>query len=74
MTSITTVNLKHLYQRRGLWLAYVVFGLLVFASIAIPLDRPSAGKGRFMGLVMLEFLIGLCMASLPVEILTKPFS
>jgi hypothetical protein len=72
--SVLGVNLKHLYQRRGLWLAYVVFGLLVFAAIAIPLDGPSAGKGRFMGFVMLEFLIGLCIASLHIEMLTKPFS
>lgn len=72
--SILTANLKHLYQRPGLWPAYVIFGLLAFSSLAIPLDRPLAGKGHFMGLIMLEFLIGLCMASLSVEILTKPFS
>jgi len=72
--SILIVNLKHLYKRRGLWLVYPSLGLLVFASLAMAFDRPSAGKGNFMGLVMLQFMIGLCTASLPVEILTKPFS
>ncbi|MHC4434876.1 MAG: hypothetical protein ACYTBS_23805, partial [Planctomycetota bacterium] len=72
--SVLGVNLKHLYQRRGLWLAFVILGLLVFTSLAMALGKPMAGKGRFMGLVLLQFLIGLCTASLAVEILTKPFS
>jgi len=52
----------------------LIVGLLVFTSLlAIPSDKPSSGD-KFMALVMLEFLIGLCVASLPVEILAKPFS
>ena len=75
MANIMTVNLKHLYQRRGLWLlAYLIFGLVVFASLAVALDKPSAGRGRSMWLVILQFMIGIWTASLPVEILTKPFS
>ena len=72
--SVLSANLKHLYQRRGLWLTYLILGLLVFASLAIALDRPLAARGRFMGLVMLQFLIGACIASLSAEVLTKPFS
>lgn len=72
--SILAANLKQLYQRPGLWLVYVIVGLLVFASLVMAFDKPSAGQGKFMGLVMLQFLIGLFAASLPAEILTKPFS
>jgi len=74
MANIMTVNLKHLYQRRGLWLAYGLLGLHVFASLAIGLNKPLLGKGRFMGPVLLQFLIGLCTASWTIEIWTKPFS
>ncbi len=74
MANIITVNLKHLYQRRGLWLAYLIFGLVVFGSLAVGLNKPLLGKGRFMGPVLLQFLIGLCTASWTIEILTKPFS
>ena len=30
--SILTINLKQLFQRRGLWLAYALFALFVFAT------------------------------------------
>ena len=72
--SVLSVNLKHLYQRIGLWLTYLILGLLVFSSLAIALEKPLAARGRFMGLVMLQFLIGACIASLSSEVLTKPFS
>jgi len=72
--SILKVNLKQFYQRRGLWLAYIILGCLIFASIAIPLDRPKAGEGLFIGLIALAFLIGLFAAMLQMEILTKPFA
>ncbi len=55
-------------------LVYCILALLVFGSLTMALERPSAGEGKFMGLVMLEFLVGLFTASLPAEILTKPFS
>ena len=72
--SILKANLRHLHQRHSLWLAYFVFGCLIFASIAIPLDRPRAGEGLFIGLIALAFLIGVFAVMLQMEILTKPFA
>ena len=72
--SILTANLKHLYQHRGLWPAYGFFAILIYPCVVTALDRPLAGKGYFMGLIALQLLIGICTASLQVEILTKPFS
>ncbi len=72
---ILTINLKHLYQRRGLWLVYVFLGLLVFGSIAATLNKPGAGKGINIILgVSAALLAGLVVAVLQVEILAKPFS
>lgn len=72
--SILSANLKHLYQRRGLWPAYGFFALLIYPAVVIPLDQSLAGEGNFVGLIALQLLIGICSASLQVEILTKPFS
>ncbi|UCF15668.1 MAG: hypothetical protein JSW59_19920 [Phycisphaerales bacterium] len=71
--SVLSVNLKHLYQRRSLWLVYLVLGLLAF-SFRGTLARSSAEKGHFIVPVALEFLIGVYTASMPIQILTKPFS
>lgn len=72
--SILSANLKHLYQRPGLCAAYFFIVPLVVVSVVLPFLDPSPGQGKFMGLVMLEFLIGMLVSSLQVEILTKPFS
>jgi len=72
--SILTVNLKHLYQRRGLWLVYVILVLFAFARIAVLFKGPEAGQGRFIGLIVLAFVVGLLLAVLPIEVMSKPFS
>ncbi|MHC4463656.1 MAG: hypothetical protein ACYS30_19830, partial [Planctomycetota bacterium] len=72
--SILTVNLKHLHQRRGLWLVYVCLGFFAFIGIAVSFKRPSAGQGQFIGLVVLAFVVGLLLALLPIELMSKPFS
>lgn len=72
--SILTANLKHLYQRRGILLVYLALGFIAFVSIAVSFKRPAAGQGRFIGLVVLAFAIGLIAALLPIEIMTKSFS
>ena len=72
--SILTVNLKHLYQRRGFWLVYVILGLFAFAGIAVLFKGPEAGQGRFTGFVVLAPVVGLLLAVLPIEVLSKPFS
>ena len=71
--SILTVNLKHLYQRRGLWLVYVFLGFFAFAGIAVLFMGPEE-PGRFIGLIVLAFVVGLLFAVLPIEVLSKPFS
>jgi len=72
--SILAANLRHLYQRRGLWLVYAFLGLLVFGSIMLVLDNPIAGKGRFTWFIMIAFLTGFFATALVIEVLTKPFS
>jgi hypothetical protein len=71
---VLTVNLKHLYQRRGLWLVYVIVVLFAFAGIAVLFKGPETGQGRFIGLIVLAFVVGLLFAVLPIEVLSKPFS
>ena len=72
--SILTINLKHLYQRRVLWLVYPMLGVFVLVSIGVPLDDPAAGEGRFIGLIALAFMVGMAVAVLETEILTKPMA
>jgi len=71
--SVLSVNLKHLYQRRSMWLVYLFIGLLALGFVG-DLPGSSVGKGHFILLVALEFLIGVYTASMSVEILTKPLS
>ena len=72
--SVLTVNLKHLYQRRGLWLFYVLVITFAFAGIAMLFDDTKAGEGRFVGLIVLAFVVGLLLSALPIEVMSKPFS
>lgn len=72
--SILTANLKHFYQRRTLWLGYIVLGLFAFAAIAIPLDAPEAGEGTFVGFNVVALLLGLLAAVMQMEIMTRPFA
>jgi len=72
--SILTINLRHLYQRRGLWLAYAMFGLFVWVSIMVPLGDPVAGEGRFIGLIVFAFIVGMAAAVLQMETLGKPMA
>ncbi len=71
---ILAANLKHLYQRRILWLFYAFLGLLVFLSIMAALGNPRAGKGQFVWFTVVAFLIGFIANALAIEVLTKPFS
>lgn len=72
--SILTVNLKHFYQRRGLWFGYLMIGLFVFASIAFPLDNPKAGEGTFIGFNVVALLVGLMVAVMQMEVIIRPFA
>ena len=72
--SILTMNLRHLYQRRMLWLAYPMLALFVWVSIMVALDDPEAGAGRFIGLIVLAFLVGMAAAVQQMEILSRPMA
>jgi len=72
--SILTVNLKHLYQRRGLWLVYLLFGVVAATLIKDPLIRARAGQGDFVGFAVLPFFIGLLLSLPQIEVLSKPLS
>ena len=67
--------MKHLYQRRGLWLVYPVLAIAIFGVLVTPLGRaPEAAKGRYVGPVVVAFLIGFLATLLQIEVLSKPFS
>jgi hypothetical protein len=69
--SILAINLKHLYQRihvRLLWLGFIG-GLIPIIIIAI-----MGNKGVFECVLIWCYLFGLLAASIPVEIITKPFA
>ncbi|MDI9432942.1 MAG: hypothetical protein QM570_14605 [Planctomycetota bacterium] len=72
--SVLTVNLKLLYQRRGLWLGYLMFAFYVWVSLKVALDDPRAGAGTFICLILLVFLVGMAAAVQQMEILTKPMA
>ncbi|MHC4544863.1 MAG: hypothetical protein ACYTDW_08845 [Planctomycetota bacterium] len=72
--STLTVNLKQLYQRRGLLLLYLALGFFAFLSIVASFEHPVAGEGKFTGLIVMALVVGLFLAVLPIEVLSKPFS
>ena len=72
--SILTVNLKHLYQRRGLWLVYALFGIVAATLIKDPLLRARAGHGDYIASAVLPFFIGFLLILPQIAVLSKPLS
>ncbi len=73
--SILSVNLKHFYQRRSMWLVYLVIGIFAFSfGFGGKLAGVPVGKGHFIVPVVLQFLVGIYAASTPIQTLIKPFS
>jgi hypothetical protein len=72
--SILSVNLKHLYQRRGMWLVHLFLGFFAFAVVADVADRPRAGQGEYVGLIVWAFIVGFIVPVMQIEALSKPFS
>lgn len=52
----------------------MMFAVFVWVSLMVALDEPRAGKGTFIGLIVLAFLVGMAAAVLQMEILTKPMA
>jgi hypothetical protein len=72
--SVLTANLKHLYQRRGMWLLYVILACVVLLSVVSPVEHPGPHTGRHIGLIMLASIIGFLVAMSAIEVLSRPFS
>jgi len=72
--SILSVNLKHLYQRRGMWMAHLFLGFLAFGIVADIADHPKGGRGEYVGLIIWAFIAGFIVAVMQIEALSRPFS
>ncbi len=73
--SIFTANLKHFYQRRGLWLVYAWIGSMLSFNIMIWRNDPK--NSIYMSMFMLIFLLyflGYIAVTMQIEILNKPFT
>lgn len=64
-------NLKHLYQKRSFWLLGLFLG--VFAAF-ITISIADGKKSSFSALCMWVFIFGVFIGTLPIDVLTKPFS
>jgi len=68
--SILKVNLKHIYQIRGVWLGYIVLlSPVIIITVLMKLDTP-----RFMGYLLISLISGQMAAGVQVGILSKPFA
>jgi hypothetical protein len=73
--NILTANLKHLYQRRGLWLVYVFIVLLTLPNIMMLKRIPLGRDNMYILLIIFMMLfVGNIFASVQIEVLNKPLS
>jgi hypothetical protein len=73
--SILAVNLKHLYQKRSFWFLGLFFGAIAFGIIGVTIKAATRNKlSAFSGPVLWIFFVSVFIASLPIEVLTRPFS
>jgi hypothetical protein len=71
---VLLANLKHLYQRRGLWIVYAGLGLVGWFAVEGALSAPTGGNGLFGGFLACCFLLGLLVGTIQMETASKPFS
>ena len=69
--SIMAANLKHFYQRRGLWFWYLII-LAQMPTVIILYKNPD--KPILIGFLMINLLAGMLVASLQKDILSKAFT
>ncbi len=73
--SILRANLKHLYQKRSFWFLGLFFGAVAFGIAAAITQAVTRNKqGVFCAPIPWMFFIGTFIATLPIDVLTKPFS
>ena len=65
-------NLKHFYQRPAMWLWYFILAVTIIPVVILPLT--SAGDKSFSMYLIVSVFLGIIVASMQKEILTKPFS
>lgn len=68
---VLLANLRHLYQRRGLWIVYAGLAVVTWSWV---LANATKGKGLFGGFLLGSFLLGLLVATLQMETSSKPLS
>jgi len=72
--SALTVNLRLFYQRRGLWFWYFLIVTAGFGLTAEAWADPRAGKGLFTGWLIISLIVGMIVAGLYKDVLSKPFA
>ena len=73
--SILWANLKHLYQKRSFWFVGLFFGAVAFGIAAAITQAVTRNKqGVFCAPVLWMLFVGTFIATLPIGVLTKPFS
>lgn len=73
--NILMANLKHLYQKRSFWFVGLIYGVFAFGVIRVIARAITRNKqGAFSAPVLWMFFISVLIVSLPIDILTKPFS
>lgn len=72
---ILSANLKHFYQRRGLYLVYAFYALLLFGlTPALLTERGDRRGGLAVLLTVISFAIGLLVGVTQLEVASKPFA
>lgn len=66
---ILTVNLKHLYQPRGVWFGH----LIILCGVPIALFFTKF-YDRYLGYLLISFWTGVFAGNMQKDVLTKPFS
>jgi hypothetical protein len=72
---ILTANLKHLYQRRGAWFAYlIILSMVPMALFPIWLTKLGLKHDRYLGFLLVSFWTGVFAGNMQADVLMKPFS
>lgn len=73
--NILSANLKHLYQKRSFWFLGLFFGAVAFGIIMAIMEAITKNKqGTFCAPALWMLFVGTFIATLPIDVLTKPFS
>lgn len=72
---ILIANLKHLYQRRGAWFAYLcILCMVLLALLPFWLTKIGLKHDRYLGFLLVSFWAGVFSGVMQRDVLVKPFS